>query len=145
MPPPTLFQLESQLMLLGWANRQFGFDSNRKLFDKLKDTSEGYDSDGRSHVARTLAGGDRCMVPEGDLARYDDNVRRHLDSINAGRREPITLRYFQQLAALYAELFLDRRATGPRGARARDPRLCAGEGPLPAQQRTRSAASNRTT
>ena len=50
---------------------------------------------------------------EGDLARYDDNVRRHLDTINAGRREPITLRYFQQLAALYAELFLDRRATAP--------------------------------
>lgn len=113
MPPRTLFQLESQLMLLGWANRQFGFESNQKLFDKLKDTSEGYDSDGRSHVARTLGGGDRCTIPEGDLARYDDNVRRHLDTINAGRREPITLRYFQQLAALYAELFLDRRATAP--------------------------------
>lgn len=113
MPPPTLFQLESQLMLLGWANRQFGFESNQELLDKLKSTSEGYDSDGRSRVARTLVDGDRCMVPEGDLARYDDNVRRHLDTINAGRREPITLRYFQQLAALYAELFLDRRATAP--------------------------------
>ena len=114
MPPPTLFQLESQLMLLGWANRQFGFDSNRQLFDTLSGTGEGYDPDGRSHVARTLAGRDRCTVPEGDLARYDDNVRRHLDAINAGRREPITLRYFQQLAALYAELFLDRRATSPK-------------------------------
>ena len=113
MPPRTLFQLESQLMLLGWANRQFGFESNQKLFEKLSETSEGYDLDGRSHVARTLGSGDRCIVPEGDLARYDDNVRRHLDSINAGRREPITLRYFQQLAALYAELFLDRRATAP--------------------------------
>ena len=60
-----------------------------------------------------LGSGDRCLVPPGDLARYDDNVRRHLASINAGRREPITLRYFQQLAALYAELFLDRRAAAP--------------------------------
>ena len=100
-------------MLLGWANRQFGFESNQELLDKLKGTSEGYDSEGRSHVARTLASRDRCMVPRGDLARYDDNVRRHLASINAGRREPITLRYFQQLAALYAELFLDRRAKAP--------------------------------
>ena len=100
-------------MLLGWANRQFGFESNQKLFDFTKEAGEGYDSDGRSHVARMLGGRDRCLVPPGDLARYDDNVRRHLASINAGRREPITLRYFQQLAALYAELFLDRRATAP--------------------------------
>ena len=100
-------------MLLGWANRQFGFESNQKLFDKLKGTTEGYDSEGRSHVARTLGSRDGCTVPRGDLARYDDNVRRHLATINAGRREPITLRYFQQLAALYAELFLDRRATAP--------------------------------
>ena len=119
MPPPTLFQLESQLMLLGWANRQFGFESNRKLFETLRGVSEGYDSDGRSHVAGRLATEDRRLIPTGDLYRYDDNVRRHLDTINAGRREPITLRYFQQLAALYAELFLDRRARGP-GALARE-------------------------
>jgi len=54
-----------------------------------------------------------CRIPAGDLVRYDDNVHGHLATINAGRREPITLRYFQQLAALYAELFLDRRATAP--------------------------------
>ena len=110
----TLYQLESQLMLLGWANRQFGFRSNQELFDALKDAREGYDSDGRSHVAHMLSGRTGCQVPAGDLARYDDNVRRHLRSINAGRREQITLRYFQQLAALYAELFLDRRTAGPK-------------------------------
>ena len=100
-------------MLLGWANRQFGFETNQALFDALKGTAEGYGADGHSHMARTLTGRDSLRVPEGDLARYDDNVRRHLDAMNAGRREPITLRYFQQLAALYAELFLDRRATAP--------------------------------
>ena len=111
--PKTLYQLESQLMLLGWANRQFGFESNEKLFNAMKEAGEGYDSDGRSHVVRMLGSRDQCAVPLGDLARYDENVRRHLDSINQGRREPITLRYFQQLAALYAELFLDRRAIAP--------------------------------
>lgn len=112
-PRSTLYQLESQLMLLGWANRQFGFEGNQELFDTLKEAREGYDSDGRSHVARILGSRDRCLIPRGDLARYDENVRRHLDSINRGRRDPITLRYFQQLAALYAELFLDRRAAAP--------------------------------
>lgn len=100
-------------MLLGWANRQFGFESNEKLFDAMKEVGEGYDSNGRSQVAHLLASREQCLVPSDDLARYDDNVRGHLRSINVGRREPITLRYFQQLAALYAELFLDRRATAP--------------------------------
>ena len=112
-PPRTLERLEARLMLLGWANLQFGFRSNEALFDAMKDADEGYDPDGRSHVARMLESRKQCAVPSGDLARYDDNVRRHLASINAGRREPITLRYFQQLAALYAELFLDRRAAAP--------------------------------
>ena len=112
-PPRTLKRIESELMLLGWANLQFGFKSNTALLDKMKDTAEGYDADGRSHVARMLASHDQCRVPAGDLARYDDNVRRHLATINARRQEPITLRYFQQLAALYAELFLDRRAAAP--------------------------------
>ena len=111
--PKTLHQLESQLLLLGWANRQFGFESNEKLFEFMKEAREGYDSNGRSHVARMIESRHQCTVGPGDLARYDDNVRRHLDRINRGRREPITLRYFQQLAALYAELFLDRRATAP--------------------------------
>ena len=111
--PKTLYQLESQLLLLGWANRQFGFESNEELFDFMKDAGEGYDSDGRSHVARMIESRHRCAVGPGDLAQYDDNVRRHLSRINRGRREPITLRYFQQLAALYTELFLDWRATAP--------------------------------
>ena len=45
-----------------------------------------------------------------DLERYDDNIREHLTAMNAGRTEPITLRYFQYLAALCAEVFLDRRS-----------------------------------
>ncbi|WP_423928027.1 DEAD/DEAH box helicase family protein [Candidatus Palauibacter sp.] len=111
-PGTMLRRLEAELLLLGWANRQFGFETNQALFDALKDAHEGYE-DGRSHVARMLLSRERLMVPADDLARYDDNVRRHLDSINKGRREPITLRYFQQLAALYAELFLARRAASP--------------------------------
>ena len=113
-PRKTLRELESHLMLLGWANREFGFESNQELFEVLGQVREGYDASGRSHVARMLASRDGCRVPRADLARYDDNVWRHLSRINRGGREPITLRYFQQLAAIYAELFLSRRATAPK-------------------------------
>ncbi len=108
-----LRELESQLMLLGWANREFGFESNQELFDALGQAREGYDAAGHSHVARMLASRDGSRVPRGDLDRYDDNVSRHLSRINQGGREKITLRYFQQIAAIYAELFLSRRAAAP--------------------------------
>ena len=35
--------------------------------------------------------------------------------MNEGRSEPITLRYFQYLAALYTEIFLDWRFNRPEG------------------------------
>ena len=34
--------------------------------------------------------------------------------MNAGRSEPITLRYFQYLAALYTEIYLDWYCNRPR-------------------------------
>ncbi len=42
-----------------------------------------------------------------ELQRYDDNIHKHLAEMNDGRLEPITLRYFQYLAALYSEIYLD--------------------------------------
>ena len=62
-------------MLLGWANLQFGFSSNKELFNSLKDAEEGYYPDGRSHVGRMFGSRKQCTIPPGDLARYDDNVR----------------------------------------------------------------------
>ena len=50
-----------------------------------------------------------------DLQRYDDNIRKHLAAINDGRPEPITLRYFQYLAALYSEIYLDWYFNRPGG------------------------------
>ena len=118
-PRKKLERLEARLDMLGWANREFGFRSNAELLCTTRGVSEGFAADGRSHLARTLMSRERLRIPPADLARYDDNVRRHLESINAGRRRPITLRYFQHLAALYAELLLDRRANAPE-ALARD-------------------------
>ena len=57
---------------------------------------------------RLVSRGERVAVDTLDLARYDDNIRVHLQAINLRRPESITLRYFQYLAALYTELFLDR-------------------------------------
>ena len=102
-------KLEHRLVLLAWLNSLFGYDSNKALLEDCKEVDEGYASDGYSHLYHhLLARGSKVRIPEQDLARYDENVRLHLERINHGRPEPITLRYFQHLAALYTEIFLDR-------------------------------------
>lgn len=102
-------KLENRLVLLAWLNSLFGYRSNRKLLEDCKAVCEGFGADGRSHLYHHLvARGDRVQIPSDDLERYDTNISRHLESINRGRTEKITLRYFQHLAALYTEIYLDR-------------------------------------
>jgi hypothetical protein len=101
-------KLEQRLVLLAWLNGHFGYENNRDLLADMQDAGEGFDASGRSYVYHRLeARGDKVKIPLADLARYDDNIREHLRAMNARRPEPITLRYFQHLAVLYTEIFLD--------------------------------------
>ena len=98
-------RLEQRLALLDWLHSRLGFAGTADLLAAVKPTDEGFDPEGRSHIHALLAsrGGQLRDVTTGDLRRYDDNIRRHLAAMNEGRTEPVTLRYFQYLAALYAE------------------------------------------
>ena len=114
MPPASnglqqYVKLEGRLVLLAWLNHLLGYERNRELLGDTKNTAEGFDAAGHSFLYHHLIGrGSQVKIAEGDLARYDENVRAHLAAINQNRPEPITLRYFQYLAALYTEIFLDR-------------------------------------
>ena len=97
------------MALLAWLHRQLAYPDTRTLLEDIKQAAEGFDPEGRSYAFARLAA--RSDLPEGmknSLERYDDNIRVHLAAMNAGRSEPVTLRYFQYLAALYAEIYLDR-------------------------------------
>ena len=108
--------LEGRLVLQSWANDLFGYGSTREMLSDLERADEGFDGEGRSGVFHRLSSqSDRLKLSLADLERYDENVRRHLEAINRSRPEPVTLRYFQHLAALYTEVFLDRWSTD-RGA-----------------------------
>ena len=101
-------KLEQRLVLLAWLNDHFGYERNRDLLMEMKEAGEGFDASGRSYVYHRLESrGDKVKIPLADLARYDDNVCEHLRVMNARRPEPIRLRYFQHLAAIYSEFFLD--------------------------------------
>ena len=100
-------QLEKRLALLAWLNGRFGYPTNEEALADAKQTEEGFNGEGRSHLSARLQARRDVEVNVADLARYDANVRDHLRAINAKRTTPITLRYFQHLAALYAEHYLD--------------------------------------
>ena len=103
-------RLEGRLVLLAWLNDLLSYKANADLLADLKSVAEGFDATGQSFVYHhLLARGSQIKVPASDLARYDANIRAHLERINRHRAQPITLRYFQYLAALHTEIVLDRR------------------------------------
>ncbi len=109
-PQPGYVELQQKLALLAWLHQQLGYAKTTDLLGDLKRTDEGFDAGGRSHIYARLASqaGQLQGVTTDDLERYDENIRGHLVAMNDGRPEPITLRYFQYLAALYTEIYLDR-------------------------------------
>ena len=110
---PTYARLEQRLTLLSWLHDLLGYADTKGLLDDIGQASEGFDGEGRSYVHARLASRDGLKVAAADLERYDDNIREHLAAMNEGRSLPITLRYFQYLAALYTEMFLDRYGGSP--------------------------------
>lgn len=101
-------RLENRLVFLAWLNSLFGYEKNRDLLRDTREVAEGFDGDGQSFMLHHVRGrGEAVKISQDDLACYDANIKAHLDAINAHRPEPITLRYFQYLSLLYAEVFLD--------------------------------------
>lgn len=111
--PENFARLEQQLILLSWLNSQFGYESNSKLLEDIREVGEGFDSSGRSYLALRIQSRSELQIHPDDLLLYDLNVRQHIEAMNARRNVPITLRYFQYLAALYTELFLDWKSRRP--------------------------------
>ena len=72
----------------------------------LKTAKEGMDSDGKSYYYGILRGQNLRMSQE-DMDRYDNNIKGYLDHINKKRIKNINLKYFQYIAILFTEIFLD--------------------------------------
>ena len=100
-------QLEKRLVLVAWLNEQFGFNTNEAALMDAKEAAEGFNADGRSHLSVRLETRNGLQVQPAAMAGYDANIRDHLRAINTKRTTPIVLRYFQYLAMLYAEVYLD--------------------------------------
>ena len=110
-------RLEGQLSLLAWLHHKLGYETTSDLLREIKPTNEGFREDGRSHICAHMESRSEHMqgLTIQDLQSYDDNIRQHLAAMNVSRPEPITLRYFQYLAALYTEIYLDWYFNRPGG------------------------------
>ena len=111
-------KLEKHLVLNKYFLNLLGVNDFNELREKLKDTREVYDdSTGRSHFVDVLIGLkpnskdeylEKDEVLRGDeLLRYDAAIKDYVEKLSKNRPN-FNLKYFQYLAVLFAEVFLDR-------------------------------------
>ena len=106
--------LDNHLTLHGWLNSHFGYKTTRGLLNDVKNIDEGFNPDGHSLICEYLISlTEPNSAIERELLVYDANIKRHLSAINDKRTQPIILRYFQYLALLYTEIFLDWKSNRP--------------------------------
>ena len=96
-----------------------GYGRTEKPFHKLvrylRTTREGLDTDGRHHFFHELKDGDffrfgpgGAKITEAELLGYEENIVRYTAEINRGRARAIQWKYFQWLALVFVEAYLDR-------------------------------------
>ncbi|MCK8826094.1 DEAD/DEAH box helicase family protein [Fuchsiella alkaliacetigena] len=74
---------------------------------------DGFDEEGKSYVLKALLSSNLDIEDKllKKLEVYDENIKDYVDHINEKRDQPIVLKYFQHLAVLFTEIFLDRYFT----------------------------------
>lgn len=101
-------ELSNRLVLNRYLLRLLGFDSFLDLKEKLKSTKEGFYSEGRSYFADVIIGCENLQIPQDEIRQYDQSIKEYSSRLSANRRENISLKYFQYLAVLFSEIFLDK-------------------------------------
>jgi hypothetical protein len=101
-------RLDDYLVLNTFMNRLFGMKRFNEFQNLLKNVENGFDDEGRSWVFNTLIS-QKDINPQlkAKLEEYDSNIKSYVDHINSRREIPIKLKYFQYLAVLFTEIFLD--------------------------------------
>jgi len=106
------FKLEDHLILAQMIASALGIQSLDEIAQFAKD-SEGFEEDGKTkmyHLILQKSG--RRKIPEERLQKYEENIQKYLKKLN--RRQTLTLKYFQYLAAMFAEIYLDHYFEDPK-------------------------------
>ncbi len=113
-----------KLVLNRWMLSLFNVRRFEELAKHLRDEAlEGLDEKNVHHFHHTLTGqlSDLPELPTELLLEYDQNIVRHTQRLNERRitrgEEPIVWKYFQYLALLFTEIYLDRYFRDAAGLR----------------------------
>ncbi len=101
-------KLEKYLVLNKYLLSLFGAESISDLRDKLKGQKEDFDNNGKSFFVDVLIGLENLKIDQNKLLEYDSAIRKYSQRLSDNRRENIVLKYFQYLAVLFSEIYLDR-------------------------------------
>jgi len=100
------FNLKDHLYLARFIAQKLGINDLTKIND-FKDIPEGYHTDGYSYMYHHLLARHGRQIRETNLREYDNNITEYLQKLNKKRTTPITLKYYQYLALLFTEIYLD--------------------------------------
>ncbi len=104
-------KLSSSLVLNKYILNLFGVTDLEALSMDLKESSlEGYDENNISHFHHALVARlySNTNLPATLLLQYDQNIFSHTQAISEKRDEPIKWKYFQYVALLFTEIYLDK-------------------------------------
>ncbi|MGC8731600.1 MAG: DEAD/DEAH box helicase family protein, partial [Halothiobacillaceae bacterium] len=116
-------RFEQRLVLHQWLLGLFGVSSFKDLTENLKGPElEGFDENNVSRFYHALClhtpADKRAHLPDDLLLAYDQNIVRHWKRITERRNHTgpfLYTKYFQYLALLFAEIYLDRYFRDPNG------------------------------
>jgi hypothetical protein len=100
--------LQQRLVLNSFLCRQLGCEDFKSLREKLRDQREDWNEDGHSRFFHVLRGISGLKISEDKLAEYDLRIRAYVERMNRFRQPAVQLKYFQYLAVLFTEIYLDR-------------------------------------
>ena len=100
-------RLEKYLILNKYLLSLFGAKRISDLRDKLNETEPGFDNYGKSYFVDVLIGLETLQLDRAKLLNYDEAIKKYSERLSKNRREEIKLKYFQYLAVLFAEVYLD--------------------------------------
>jgi hypothetical protein len=100
--------LQGRLILNRYFYHLLGYRDFRDLRESLRAQKEDRAEDGHSYFFRALEGRQGLIVAPDQLANYDLRIKGYVDLLNRFRSPPVQLKYFQYLAVLFTEIYLDR-------------------------------------
>lgn len=106
-------RLEDYLVLNRYIHYLLGAEDFETLKNLLRPLPEGPDGSGQSHFFGRLVTQPGLQISRNQLEQYDLRVMNYEARLRKARRDFKGFRYFQYLALLYTEIFLDRLTEDP--------------------------------